>query len=712
MSGQRKVAPDLPALVLGLVLAVGVCFPLAAGGRLFLLDWVVGSHPTTLPTAALGLNGGLTTGAPATLAVDWLVRFFGPVMTWLPLAAFFPVAAVSISRLVGGSLWSRLAAATVYCVNPFVFDRVYAGHVQLLLGYALLPLATRSAVLSGRGRGSGPRALAPALWWAVLTALSPHFAWIFGIVVVAATCFRWRLRLRGAMWLVLVVGVFALLSAYIVLPHSATQLPVTVGDNSLATYRTTGDPHLGLFVNVLGLYGFWRLGPQLPKDVVTGWPFLLLAMLVVAAVGANSVLRSRRGPEDTSERAGDETGAGSERRILGWVLLVSGVAGFFLALGDQGPTGALFRWAYFHVPFFDVMREPEKFSMLLALAYAAFFAWGVDHLVGRVRGRHLDMRWAGAAAVSVLLPLAYTPTMFDGLAGQVAPSTLPASWQTADRLMGNGPGKVLFLPWHLYLSFPFTRGRVIANPAPSSFRRDAISGDNVEAGNTETTSTSPRSAYLQALYSQGSDIRRFGLLVAPLGVKYVVLAKTVDFRRYGWLAQQLDLSEILDTPSLEVWSNDDYAGVGGVSSRLITVPSVAELVAVANAGLLPRGAAVVVGAQPGTPLSAIESTTVATGSVRQVSPVAYALAGGEVGWVTADPPYQKGWAVPGRAARASATGTLVVASTGTSGTLTFGPWSQVRLGYEISGGVFVLVGAAIAVQSAVERRRGRRVIHR
>ena len=72
---------------------------------------------------------------------------------------------------------------------------------------------------------------------------------------------------------------------------------------SLDLYRTTGDPHYGLFVNVAGLYGFWRLGPgpQLPKAVVVGWPLLLLAIPVVAGVGAVTALR-RPGPGHSATR--------------------------------------------------------------------------------------------------------------------------------------------------------------------------------------------------------------------------------------------------------------------------------------------------------------------------------------------------------------------------------------------------------------------------
>ena len=351
---------------------------------------------------------------------NWLVRNLGGAGTWIPFVAVFPLAAWGVSRLVGGSNRARVAAATFYCVNPFVFQRIYVGHLALLLGYALLPFAVASALDFMR---SGSWLLpTPALWWAVLTALSPHFAWIYAIVLVAAWLTFQPARLTTLGRLVAVGATFLVLSVYILLPTTQTQLPVgTRTASDLATYATTGDPHLGLFANVLGLYGFWRLGPgpQLPKDVVSGWPFLLLALLFVAAVGATARLRRRQDP-------GDDGGVHTRTRRTATTLLIAGIAGYFLALGAQGPTGPLFRWAYFHVPFFAVMREPQKFLMLTALALAVFFGWGVERLVGSVRRTRLDLRTVGAAGLAVLLPLAYTPTIFDGLAGQIGLSQLAA----------------------------------------------------------------------------------------------------------------------------------------------------------------------------------------------------------------------------------------------------------------------------------------------
>ena len=727
--------PDSTTLILGIFIGLGVCAPMFGGGRVFLLDWSLGPHSVVATSSVLGLNGGLTVGAVTSVVVTLLNGVLGGAATWLPILVFFPVAAVGAGRLAGRSRWSRLAAGILYAVNPFVFNRLYVGHLPLLIGYALLPFATAAALRSLSARAS--RWPVPALWWAVLTALSPNFAWIFGVIVVGvvvvgvSTSQHSIRRVTG--WFATVVGAFALMSTYLLLPHSATGLPTQVGQVSLALYRTSGDPHLGLFANVLALYGFWRLGPgpELPNNVIGGWPFLILAIVLIAAFGAWHAVRKveTRGnriltespSEDKTPLPGaereilrnDDSNTGNspqvDQRRLAISLLFVGVAGYFLALGDQGPTGALFLWAYDHVPFFAIMREPQKFLMLLALAYAVFFGWGVERLSQINFSPRKISAIASAALLGVALPLSYTPTIFNGLSGQITTNSIPSSYQQADNLMGTGPGNILYVPWHLYMSYRFTNNRVIANIAPTSFRRNVISGDNVESGGVETQSTSPRSAYLQQLFVNGPVIKVFGALVAPLGVQYVVLAKTVDWTSYRWLADQKDLHLVLDTPSLEVWRNLAYVGVGQRVTKLTSVSNIDGLLTLAksndlNAGAVVKGASAT---NPSNSSAVVPNGISSVGSssklpvVRQLSPVAYRVASGSPGWVTVDAPYQRGWSLDGRSATATVEGTLLARVGTDGGVLRFTPWALVRLGYILSSGVFIV----LAVFLVVERRR-------
>lgn len=696
----RRLAahPDVATLVWGLLLGVGICWPFFGGRPLFLLDWVGGPHQPLPSTAMLGLQGGLTAGVVGAVGMAVLVRTIGEAATWMVLLAVFPVAAVGIGRLTGGTRRARLAAATLYCVNPWVFNRIFAGHITLLFGYALLPFAVTCA-LRAPGRRS-VRMLAPVLWWTVLTALSPHYAWIYGLVLVAAAAVTrprtWTAAGRAVGWLVACAASFVVTSLYVLLPSTVTRLPTTVGSVDLRLYRTTGDPHLGLFPNVLGLYGFWRTGPgpQMAKDVVTGWPLLLVAILVVAAAGFWWTLRPREDTpasagaagaagaagEDAADSPGSRpTGAASDgavgpftadpdRRRLAWLLVVVGVAGYFLALGDQGPTGGLYRWAYDTVPFFAVMREAQKWLMLTALAYAAGFGWGIDRLARRrapgPAGQHPRRRWRpaySAVVVGLVLPLAYTPTIFDGLAGQIAPSTIPPAYAQANRLMGDGTGRVLYLPWHLYEAQPFTGGRVVATLGPTVFSRQVIAGDNLQLDGVQTQSTLQRSAYLQHLYRIGPGIGDFGAAVAPLGVKYVVLAKTVDWRSYRWLHDQRDLHLLADNQTLVVWRNAAYRGAG--------------------------------------------QRTGTRAPVRQVSPVAYRIPPGRPGTVTVDAAYQPGWELHGHPARPTAQGTLQFVVVGTAGgTARFTPWGLVKIGDLVSAAML----AALAVLVTWERWRTKR----
>ena len=652
--------PDLPVLILGLVLALGICWPLVGGGQVFLLDWVFGPHSAILSPGFYGLNGGQTSGLPLVLVVGLLTHLVGSAGTWIPIAVFFPIATVSMGRLVGGRQWARLGAATLFAVNPFVFQRLYAGHIALLLGYALLPLVVRSMVRAVDNRGVAR--LTPVLWMALLTGMSPHFAWVCGVLLLAVVLAH-RRRLAALGWAATVGLCFVPTMAYVFLPQSAASLPVTVGSYDLSAFQTMGDSQVGLFGNVAGLYGFWRAGPGpiLPKYYVSGWFLLLLAVLVVVAIGAVTALKGVQ-TTGTTESGGDTRRRGGvrlDRRMVASVVVISAVVGFFLALGSQGPTGPLFRWAYVHVPFFNIMREPEKFSMLLALGYAACFGWGIERWVNSFAPSRRILGVVAVFVVALGLPLAYTPTIFDGLDGQIATSHLPASWTQAEQITGSRTGDLLFFPWHLYLAFPFAGGRVIANPAPSSFTGEVISGDDLELGALYSDSTSSRSAFIQRLITEGGGGGTFGQQVAPLGVQYVALAKTVDWQSYQWLSRQSDLHLVLDTPTLELWENTAYLGLGH------------------------RGGE----------------------SVVHLSPVAYRIPPGPPGWVSVAVPYQPGWSLNGHSARSTPDGVVSVWAGASGGVLRYRPWTFAWAGDVISLGLVLALALALVIGNARRYRK-------
>ena len=620
-------------LLLGIVLSALTCFPFA-GGRLLLLDFMSGPHQPLLPPEAFGLNDGQTGGAPFAIVCDLLDRVLGQAGSAVPAEIFFPLATIGMARLLRATvLPARLAAGLFYAVNPFVFDRLYAGQLGVLLGYALLPFAV-DALLDASQR---PHRVARAAGWSAATVMmSEHFAWILvpvtaAILVTQPHRVPASIRLAGA-----ALGAAAISSYLLVAPVVAGTSPAgPLGQ--LAAYRTQGDPRFGLLVNVAGLYGFFRPGPTEPKNVLSGWPVVLTALLLVVAIGYAAVLRDPAHRRD------------------GLAILGAGVAGYFLALGDQGPTGVLFKLAYEHVPGFVMMREPDKFAVLIGLAYAYGFGQGIAWLSARSRGKRAQF---AAIAVAGVLPLVYTPNLFGGLGGQVGASALPASWSVAEHLVGQGT--VLFLPWREYFATPFTDQRTIVNPADQYFGGTALISQDPGSGYA-FGADDPEHVFLDKVIGPPVEPRTTQAALAGLGVRFVVLAKVTDWR---------DFADVVDVPGI----------------RLVYSSPALDLFSV----------------RP----TAQEITD--DGRVRRLDPVDYQVLPGRQSVIALPVAYSPGWAIDGKPAMELADGQAGILAPAAGGIVHYGP----------SGGVIASepgsTAAALAISCAafIEHRRSRRAFGR
>lgn len=542
-----KSSERLLPIAIGVVLATGVVAPWTGRGWLLSLDWTHG--PASRLPPQFGFVAATQTSVLSNVLVNVMGRLFGVATTgWLAIGVALVVASTLAGGVTPGQLGAKAIASVFYSINPFVFERIYAGQIGLLLGYALLPIVARSLICAEPAVGW--RRWAAAGWIAVDGALDVHFLWISLVILVAVTV--WRHSRTAVLWAGGILLWVVVLDAYLVLPHFAQSTAVGVGASDLAAFRTMPDPTWGLYLNVIGLYGFWRAGPVLPKVYLAAWPVLSVAFAAVSAYGLS---RRRR-----SDGRGYPTGP----------LLLAATFGLLLALGSRGPIGSVFDVLYHHLPGFAVMREPEKFSALLALGYAIGLGIGIEWIIGSVVRRRTRI---AASLVGIAVILAYTPTIFGGLDGQVPLSHYPKDLNTAARIVGAGPGRVLALPLHDYLAFPFTQRRIIANPAPSLFRRKVLVGGEIEAGPLESDSLSPEDAYLESIVSNGSSVTRLGHLLEQLGVQYIVLFKTADYASYAWLSRQQDLDLLYNAPDIAVYLNTYALPEGARLLSQIQVPS-------------------------------------------------------------------------------------------------------------------------------------------
>ena len=536
------MAPVLPArsashrrivLESGLVgLAVGllVVLPWVAGGYVLLLDWVSGPASTISP-GLYGLSDNALDAMPWRLGIEAMRTVFGPEATsWLIVLLPFPIAAAGAAHLMRmGRLPSYAAALAAVC-TPVVVDRVMAGHVAYLLGISLLPWLLSSA-LNARTQQRWFSART-AGWYALSIAISPHMAWIGGVVLLMVTLLP-RMSARDIVRLLLTgiaaAGIYAY-AAVVVLSGVPT---LSIGAADLEAFATSTGPG-GILPTVLTLHGFWRDWDNQVR-LVLGPAFWLVA----AAVGTVIVLGLVR-----MLRQGNRRG----RLAVAFI-----VAGAILAAGTQGPFGWLYQWAFDTIPLFTTMREPAKWLALVQLGYVIGFAAGVQALQTSVRVPAPLRR--PLPVVAMLLPLAVLPALAWGLGGRVSTTEYPASWAAAAARLDPAPARMLFLPWHGYQPFPFTQDRTVATPAGAFFPGPVLSSSAVEVGPLRSDSTSQQQAAMDELVAAGGGPDFVGSLV-NLGVTHVGLSRGAEDDRYAWVARQPGLTTVTDDPSFTLYRVD------------------------------------------------------------------------------------------------------------------------------------------------------------
>lgn len=666
-------------------------------GYVMLPDFVVG--PTNrLPAAFWGLGrdgrtDGIVIQMVAYLGRDLLGdRLFG----WLVIASFFPVAGLGMARAVGGSITRRAAAGLLYCVNPFVLDRLVAGQVGVLWGMALLGWAFASWAQptdtneSSRSLDPGRNRLTP-LWWrlnaglwlAVLTACSVHFAWIGAVGFFAAVIGTGgRHRTRDVL---AAAGIALALSGYLLVPAVAGVVRSQVGIHDLFAYRTSTDGFRWVGWALATGGGFWRANESAVQ--ASGIPGALAGLVLLLASSIGVIVCWCR----------------ARRRTVSLIVLAG--IGLFVAAGNQGPTGALWDLAFRHVPTFAVLREPQKFLVLYVLAAAWFFGYGIEALVRRLpSGR--SIRYTGLRAVAltavVVVVVAYTPNLFAGANGSLVGAHYPASWEKANARMGSGSGRVLVFPWHEYSAHRFTTQAVTGAPA-NFFSRTTLTSRNPELGELRREPTAT-GHYVAELVARGGTIRRLGTLVTPLGVQYIILTNNDDASTYSWIDQQADLTLVYRGPDIQVWRNDSYTTSRRTGA--IEVRNIEQLIDAANTGRLDDQIATIT-PHPNSHRAATSNPTSPTRAVGHVTPelpIQYRVGAGTGNLVEIPELYDPAWRLEGRPGFKTAAGTNAFDVGPQSHKIRYRDFDWVVAGYAESLFAFLAVVASLATIALVRRR--------
>lgn len=551
---QSASSIERPLLWAGF-LTLMVSGPWLLPGYLFGTDWPGPRRfdfPTDVSSAAplsagLAFVGFLTGGEAAGKVFILLVLFMAALLAYvsLPTGGFVP----------------RAAASTIYLVNPFVYGRLHYGQLFLLGAYAVLPWAASRFRLLLLEPG-GASALLAATGFGLIGVFSPHVLLMAGLLAFAillthVLANRSLAHVKSLIRsLLLALGATVVFSAYWLVPFIAgrgleANVIAGTGTGDLNAYAAVPDQSLGLIPNLLGLYGFWAENSgrfTSMKAFVPLWPAVLALMLLIATFGAAETFRQR------------------SRNVSTWVggLLIVAVLALLLEMGVSSPFSAeTVRWIDAHFAFYRGLRDAGKWAVLLAFVYSQLVGIGAAEIQATLKKLAPDAtraEWIPGVAAGLLLalPLYYGNGLLFGAHGEIRPSQYPAGWYAADRVLAadSNPGRTLFLPWHEYMSYSFVhnQNRVVAPPAPSFFSVPIVVSSDPEVPGVLPPS-SPDQDGITALV-RASSSGQWAEVLNTHRVKYVLLAKELDWTYFKFLDNQAGLSKVGDFGSIILYRND------------------------------------------------------------------------------------------------------------------------------------------------------------
>jgi hypothetical protein len=121
-------------------------------------------------------------------------------------------------------------------------------------------------------------------------------------------------------------------------------------------------------------------------------------------------------------------------------------------------------------------------------------------------------------------------------------------WYAADSVLLSdaNPGSALFLPWHEYMRYSFIQNQnpIVASPAPTFFSVPILASGNPEVPGIAPP-TSPDQVAVTALVGEGFK-GRWTEVLRSLNVKYILVAKELDWQSYSYLDTQTGLTRVGD----------------------------------------------------------------------------------------------------------------------------------------------------------------------
>ena len=505
------------------------------------------------------------------IALDWASQSFFVNAVAKGLSFAFPIDLLEkmyIALCLGLALWggrkvvgiflkgeALIFAVSLFALfNPFIYDRALYGQFGMVGAVGLMLLGI-GFLMEYWERRHVRQIIFAGVSFAFAVQFAPQFIFFiaaFYLAVFLPVLFIGRGERGGAKALALEIGKISLILALIALALNANWIIGEASGTSatgefiengisaqdLAAFQTSGTTGADALGNVLMMSGFWGKDQSRYADLTKfsqdwGRSFFLLLPLILW--GFIAAVRSKEKKY--------------KYLAIGSALLF--IVAIVLAAGIRIPVGREVTYFLFnHLPFYKGLREPQKWVSVAVAVYLIFLSLGVRELfTKKIVQRNSSVMKLFIGAVIVM----QAPLLLFGFNRQVPVVPYPSDWYAVDSYIAHDSGcagSTLFLPWHLYMSFGWI-GHIVANPAPSFFKCPIVSGTDMEWGDIYDNSQSPEGRAVAAWLATGGE----GSLLTndTFDIRYVILAKEVDWESYAGLGANPELKLVMETPTLKVY---------------------------------------------------------------------------------------------------------------------------------------------------------------
>lgn len=545
-------------LTLFSILSFVIVFPFLPTGYILTMDKVI-ADKILLPdiTSTHFLFDGLMSILNLIIPTFWIQKIILFLIFFLSSLGMYKI----IPEKTG---FARYFGAIFYSINPFVYERVMAGHWQLLLGYSLFPFII-NLTFSFFQHPSKLRMVILALLTTLLFNIDIHFLLIYSVFFVLAFSLfvlfnrnKLALLLKPVLTLLLLILLFNSnwIAGSILGQGEDIQALSSFSRDDLIAFQSVPDQNFGLIFNLLSGYGFW---PEVydyfisPKSVNIFWPLISVVIILISFYGVYQYIKQE------------------ERKAIPFIITL--IIMFLLALDFAGgvalkSSANVFYYLYNLFPFIRGFREPQKLIGIVILCYAFFGSMGIYYLGEKIARKAKPV----IIGIFIILPFVYTPTLFASFWGQLRPVLYPSSWEKVNQILKEDKGDflTLFFPWHQYMRFRFANNMVVANPAPYYFSKPILSSQNYETEYLDRRDTRMDALHVNGLLSiekekinlLGDKVNEkivWGEALAPINVKYLILAKEDDWESYRFLDLSKDLENIFEDDNLIFYKNNRWS---------------------------------------------------------------------------------------------------------------------------------------------------------